>query len=82
MTETPKPRMKFDRAWRGYKDGESVVVTCSECGLKWAALALSEEQARRAAERHLEGTHGIQPFRTRDARLTALRRAQRAATRR
>lgn len=79
---TDNPKIKYDRAWRGYNDGESVVVTCSACALKWAALALSEDEARRAGEGHLERAHGIESRQARNNRHKAASRARRAATRR
>lgn len=63
--------IQFDRRWRGYNDGQTVVVTCTECPW-WSALGLSEIEARRAGERHNVVAHGMD---TRDAT-----RARRAAT--
>lgn len=53
------PRIRHDRAWRGYVDGQSVVSTCSDCPLAWQYLAFSEEGARAAGERHLQDVHDV-----------------------
>ena len=60
------PQIRFDRRWRGYSDGQSVVVTCAACGPAWQALALSESEARSAAQRHLTGVHEIEERRAAD----------------
>lgn len=70
MNETP--RIRFDRAWRGYRDGQSVVITCAACGRTWQALQLSETAARASAIRHLVEVHDVEPQRAQD-RLTTRR---------
>lgn len=69
--------IRFDRHWRGYSDGETVVVTCSDCPW-WRSLQLSQVQARLAGERHQVVAHGVD---SRDAsrarRLAATRRGNR-----
>lgn len=71
------PRIKHDRAWRGYSDGESVVTSCSACGPSWQSLHFSEAAARASAERHLELVHGVAPGEAGKARARALARATR-----
>lgn len=71
------PRIRHDRAWRGYNDGESVVTSCAACGLTWQALNFTEDAARSAAERHLELVHGIPPAAAAEARQRSLARATR-----
>lgn len=69
------PRIKHDRAWRGYSDGESVVTSCSACGLNWQALNFTEDGARSSAERHLELVHDIAPAIAAHARRMAAARS-------
>jgi len=71
------PRIKHDRAWRGYSDGESVVTSCAACGPAWQSLHFSENAARGSGERHLEQVHGIAPAAAGEARARALARATR-----
>lgn len=71
------PRIKHDRAWRGYNDGESVVTSCTACGLTWQALNFTEDGARASAERHLELVHDVAPGEVVKARRRALERATR-----
>lgn len=66
------PQIRFDRKWRGYSDGQSVVVSCTVCGRSWQALALAQAEARASAVRHLVNVHGIEPQRAED-RLTTRR---------
>lgn len=51
--------IRFDRDWRGYNDGESVVLTCALCGHVWQAIAFGRAPAYEVAERHQMQVHGV-----------------------
>lgn len=71
------PRIRHDRAWRGYNDGETVVTSCTACGPTWQALNFTEDGARASSERHLENVHGVAPADAAESRLRAVSRATR-----
>lgn len=70
--------IRFDRDWRGYNDGESVVLTCSRCGHVWQALAFGRASAYEVAERHQEQVHDIEPKDARAPRIEWERRTRHA----
>lgn len=73
-------RIRHDRGWRGYRDGQSVVTTCDACPGRFAVLSLSERAAREAGEAHLENVHDVAPARAvAQRRQTEARRAASAA---
>lgn len=51
--------IRYDRDWRGYRDSESVVITCSTCGHVWQAIAFGRDDAYRVGERHQIQVHGV-----------------------